>query len=448
MIKMVRTQQLVESLKELSHDNAHILDKIVSNPANSRIKNIPVFENGHLAKVMPTLLVDYLKVKRRICYDEKIVGSVAFQNALNEVDQIIKCMVESHKMGKTTKTSELAKTEVCNFLAQYARERHEGHSGPFSRSARRFRAHIVSELPFFTYITPLYNVRGEFSEVILSKETRIRTITNDEYLRIVDTHRPLKEISYYQSRLKFVIEHRTDAKHKHPLDVAKEEYAFVTNLIRLTCRGEPEFGQIYLLNSLQLNIADISIAEYRESTPQPPGFVTLASKDSDLIIKRYCDMMSKFTRGKKSRFLASAIARFGMACRHTSHSNKIVDYVISLESLLVESSGESTLKLAHRVSALCAENDKDRLSVWEFIKSVYKFRSGIVHKSFETPFIVNSKTLSTDEVTHRLHELTSRAILRMSGIMTTMESKEDILGVLDRSIYDKSLLHKLQKLWK
>lgn len=445
---MVQTQQLVEFLKELSHDSAHILDKIVSDPANSEIKNVPVFENGHLVKVVPTSLVDYLKVKRRICYDEKIVGSTAFQNALNEVDQIIKNMVASRSVGKNTKTSELAKTEVCNFLTQYARERYEGRSGPFSRSVKQFRAHIVSELPFFTYITPLYNVRGEFSEIILSKETKIRTIANDEYLRIVDTSKPLKEISYHQSRLKFVIECRIDAKLKQPLDVAKEEYAFVTNLIRLTCSGEPEFGQIYLLNTSQLNITDIRIAEYRESTPQSPGFVTLESNDSALIIKRYKDMMIKFGRGKRSRFLANAIARFGMACRHTNYSNKIVDYVISLESLLIESSGESTLKLAHRVSALCAENDKERLAVWEFIKSVYKFRSGIVHKSSESPFIINSKILGTDEVTHRLHELTSKAILRMNGVMTTMESKDDILGVLDRSIYDKSLLLKLQKHWK
>ena len=432
----------------MSHANAHIIDKIVSNPANSGIKNVPVFDNGHLVKVKPTMRVNYLKVKRRICYNEKIIGSAAFQNALNEVDRIIKDMVESRRMSGTTKTSELAKTEVCNFLTQYARERHEGHSGPFSRSMKQFRSHIVSELPFFTYITPLYNVRGEFSEISLSKETQIRTITNDEYLRIVDTRKPIKEISYYQRRLKFVIEYRTDAEPKCPLDVAKDEYAFVTNLIRLSCSGEPEFGQIYLLNSSQLNITDISIVEHRESTPQPPGFVTLASNDCDLIINRYRDMMIKFGRGKKSRFLANAIARFGMACRHTSYSNKIVDYVISLESLLIESSGESTLKLAHRVSALCAENDRERLFVWEFIKSVYKFRSGIVHKSFENPFIINSKTLNTDEVTRRLHELTSRAILRMNSIMTTMESKNDILGILDRSIYDNSITLKLQKLWK
>ena len=79
---------------------------------------------------------------------------------------------------------------------------------------------------------------------------------------------------------------------------------------------------------------------------------------------------------------------------------------------------------------------------------MYKFRSGVVHKSSENPFIINSKILSMDEVTHRLHKLTSKAIVRMNAVMTAMESKDDILGVLDRSIYDKSLLLKLQKLWK
>ena len=445
---MPQTQKMLESLKRLAHANAHILDNIVSNPVNSSLKNTPVFENGHLTDVKPTSVVDYLKVKRQICHEKNIINTEAFQDALDGVIEVMKKTAVIGKIDEGDKARELAKAEVCNFLTQYAGERYEGRSGQFTRAVKQFRSHIVSELSFFTYIAPLYNVRGDFSEIGLSNKTKIRTTTNNEYKRIVGMRKTLKEIDYHQKRLRFVIEHIVDPKTKQSLDEIKNEYAFVTNLIRLTHNGKPEFGQIYLVNSARLNTVNIQMVESRESTPQPPGFVTLTSKDSIQLNKIYNNLKTKFNKGKKSRFLANAISRYGMACRHTSSSNKIVDYVISLEALLIENSGETTLKLAHRASALCAANDKDRIHVWEFIKSVYKFRSGIVHRSAESPFIINSKTLSIDEVTHRLDRLTSKAILRMNSIMDSVDSKDEIVGFLDRSIYDKSLLLKLEKLWK
>ena len=445
---MLKTQKLVESLKVLSGDSDCWLDKIVSDPTNSSLKNVPVFEKGCLTALKSMTRVDYNKVRRRISYDKNIIESVSFYNAQNTVGEFIKNINSSRMIDQNDKTLQMAKNEVSNFLTQYAHEKHEGHSGPFSRSVRSFKAHLLSELPFFVYVTPLYNVRGDFSEILISERTKIRTITDDEYLRIVDTHKPLKSIEYYQQHLRFVVEHRAGVKVKKPLDEAKSEYAFVTNLIRLICDGEPEFGQIYLLNSTELDVLDMRIAESRESTPQPPGFITLTPKYRQLLIKLYCDMKVKFNRGKKSQFLDNSIARYGMACRHSNYSNKIVDYVIALESLLIEGSGESTLKLAHRMSALCAKNDNERLYVWEFIKSVYKFRSGIVHKSSESPFTINSKTVSIDEVTRRLDILTSTAILRMNSIMTTVKTKDGILGFLDRSIYDKNLMRKIQKLWR
>lgn len=448
MISMLQTQKLVKSLELLSGDSDIWLDKILSDPTNSSLKNVPIFEKGRLTTLKSMSRVDYIKVKRCISHNKSVIESTSFNNAWNAVSEFIKNISRTNIIEQNDKTREMAKSELCNFLTQYAYEKHEGHSGPFSRSVRSFKAHLLSELPFFVYVTPLYNVRGDFTKIPISEKTLIRTITDNEYLRMIDTSKPMKDIEYYQQRLRFVVEHRAGVKVEKPLDEAKNQYAFVTNLIRLICDGEPEFGKIYLSNSTKLNVLDMRIVESRESTPQPPGFVTLTPKYKQLLIKIYCDMKVKFSRGKKSQFLDNSITRYGMACRHTNNSNKIVDYVIALESLLIEGSGESTLKLAHRMSALCGKNDDDRLYVWEFIKSVYKFRSGIVHKSSESPFVINSKTVSIDEVTRRLGALTSTAILRMNSILTTMETKDDIVGLLDRSIYDKNLMVKIKKLWR
>lgn len=357
-------------------------------------------------------------------------------------------MANANKLPSNTNIDDLSKGELCNFITQYASERRESKSGAFSRSSKQFQARIALELPRFTYITPLYNVGGDFPEVRLSKTTRIRPISDKEYVRIVDTSKSLKDIETYQKRLRFVIECSIDNKTTHPLDAAKDEYALVTNLIRLSHKGAPEFGQIYLLESSNLNVLGVRKLEVYESTPQKLGSILLSTADRRSLLTKYHDVKALFDKGKKSRFLVNSISRFGMARRHRRDSNKIVDYVIALEALLIEGAGESTFKLAHRIAALCGDSDKERLSVWEFIKEVYKFRSGIVHKSTETQFNINSKAVSASEVSYRLDKITRIAILRMVNIFSNSESKEEVLKLVDRSIYDKAILQKLQKLWK
>lgn len=215
---MVQIKQAVEPLKVLSHSTVHTLDKMLSDPTYSYLKSTPIFKNGHLVDVKSTTIVDYLRIKRRLRYDKNMVNSETFQHAVDAVGEVIKEVGNRDSIVENVKTAELAKTEVCNFLTQYAGERYEGRSGPFSRSIKLFRLHIMSELPFFTYITPLYNVRGNFHEIALSKNTKIRAITDREYIRIVDINKPLKNIEHHQKRLRLVIEHRADVKVRQPLN--------------------------------------------------------------------------------------------------------------------------------------------------------------------------------------------------------------------------------------
>lgn len=439
---------LFKYLKMLSRETAHILDKMWADKANIDLKKIPVFKNGRLVRFDERLVVNSSKINRIVRFEKNIVELPSFQLATNLLKQILKSMDESNKLGKGADIVYMSKEEICNFITQYNYERYNKVSGSFQRTSKQFRMRLESELSSSTYITPLYNVAGNFSEIVLSEKTRIRAISDREYLRMINFHKPIEEISDYEKRLRFVIEHHADVRTEQPLDRAKEEYAFVTNLVRLTLKGAPEFGQIYLLNSAQLDVLDITRAELYESTPRQNGFVALTVRDRRSLILKYLDIGAKINKGKKAKFLANSIARFGMASRHKSCSNKIVDYVIALESLLIESHSELTLKLAHRVSALCGNNDDDRLYLWEFIKMVYKYRSGVVHESTERPFVINSNTITIDEVSERLGKITATAILRMVSILDTIDSKSSILQSLDRSIYDKNLMAKLHKLWK
>ena len=100
---MPQTQKLVESLKSLSGDSDCWLDKIVSDPTNSSLKNVPVFEKGRLAALKSMTRVDYNKVRRRISYDKNIIESVSFYNARNTVSEFIKNINSSRTIDQNDK---------------------------------------------------------------------------------------------------------------------------------------------------------------------------------------------------------------------------------------------------------------------------------------------------------------------------------------------------------
>ena len=445
---MMPQNQLVECLKKLAYDTSYILDNMVADTANKKLVKKPIFENHQLTDTKECFVVDYVRVNRLIRHEKNILNLPSFQGAVNVLSNTLKIMEESNKLIERSEIYQIAKYEVCNFITQYSSERNKDKSGAFARSIRRFQSRLDSELSYFLYMTPLYNVGGDFTEIVLSNATRIRVITDKEYMCLIDTNKPLKDIECYQKRLRFVIEHRASVNAALPLDETKDEYALVTNLIRLSRKCAPEFGQIYTSNSTHLDVLGVENVESYESTPQRRGFVKLEERDIQLLVTRYCELTTKFSMGKKSRFLANSIARFGMACRHRRHSNKVVDYVIALEALLTEGPGESTLKLAHRAAALCGDDDRSRLYIWDFIKEVYKFRSGVVHKSAENSIVINSKIISINDVSCSLDKIVKTAILRMGCIFDNNKSKTDIHRQLDRSIYDKNLMRELEKHWK
>ena len=430
-------------LRPLSCDYVSMLDEIVCKPHNVRTYRLPVFEGGKLNDVRVLTGIDYDRVNREILHKSSIVELPLFKAATTALGQIIKSATEVNKLNSIS-AGMSPKNEVCNFITQLVRERQEKQEGAFCRAATRFYAHIESKMQVFTYITPLYNVDNGNSEMLLSKKTQIRPITDYEYALVVDIRRPLKEIEPYQRRLRLVMSYSAGTDQIRPLDVAKNEFAFVTNLIRLGGKGAPEFGQIYQLGSMHLNVLNPRRIEPRESTPQPSGHTEMSEEDKRFVTLKYDYIRDKLIKTKKSEFLLSSISRFGMASRHSQDSNSVVDYVIALESLLIESPGEITLKLAHRVSALCGGNDSERLFLWEFIRAVYKFRSGVVHMSVEKPVIVDSCKMSMNEVSCRLNKITAGAILRMVDMLGAHRRQSDILRDLDRSVYDRSLMSEMQ----
>ncbi len=143
------------------------------------------------------------------------------------------------------------------------------------------------------------------------------------------------------------------------------------------------------------------------------------------------------------------LRRFGLAHDHNNEKEKILDYVIALESLLTTGAGDTTTKIAHRMSALLSNNDDQMLEIWKFSKNVYQIRNSIVHGVEHRKKDRNQlKDDDLEKITAKLQKYSQIAILRILALLNKYSNQKNILCELDASVYDRKKLRKLRSIWK
>ena len=120
-----------------------------------------------------------------------------------------------------------------------------------------------------------------------------------------------------------------------------KDYESVLNQLKLFTEGNPQFGNIYKLEFDKQYTGKLNFFESGYEKPSSPKTIMLTPRKIKDFVKFYADLSEKCN---EMTFLYTSIKRFGMAYHHRSESDKIVDYVISLEALLVLGPGESTQK--------------------------------------------------------------------------------------------------------
>ena len=435
-------------LKQLSEDCAHMLDSLKDDDEYAKTVKIPIFQNGYLTGVREERRTDYNKIMFNIKTGKHLTENSHFKIARNILKSKLKD-VKKKDISKTQDFGKIAIEQLSRFVIQYMKERDSNPAMAFKKTMSSFNKHLDGNLFSTVYIAPLYSVTGDFDTIRFSPNLYIRKATMEEYSKIVRLQNlPLKEIDQYQRRLKFILVCNVPNDIEDLQAKALHEYAFVLNLLKLFKDGHPQFGRTYTLDSEYLDTGKIELipSHYENITSYDP--IKITQQDAKRFYAFYKNIEKKCKGIKNSEFLINSIWRFGMAYTHRIISNKIVDYVIALEVLLIDSSGETTIKLAHRIAALCGDTDDEMLESWEFMRAAYNFRSGIVHASKERKVKIQSKEVPVNEILNRLHKMAKKSILRVINLLDTYEKQREILEVLDRSVYDRKRITHLRKTWK
>ena len=136
-------------------------------------------------------------------------------------------------------------------------------------------------------------------------------------------------------------------------------------------------------------------------------------------------------RIRKRKALVHAIRRFGYALERPFNEDRLIDFIIACESLLLsDSPAQRNLSntLAQRVAYLLSNNAASRATVFHNIKQAYKFRNAVVHASSRAIRIKDEQgdPLEVDQFLGIIQTYIHRALRLMIERATSVNLKEPL----------------------
>ena len=159
-----------------------------------------------------------------------------------------------------------------------------------------------------------------------------------------------------------------------------------------------------------------------------------------MIIKQISETINK------NDLFDRVIRRFSETCDKKHDSDKITDYVMCMEALLVNSQSEVSYQFALYAALLNGGNEKMRKKNNVKLRKYYSIRSKMVH---ELDFSDNDKKMGPQNVTE-IETFARIVILKM--ILISLEKKfedlqyEQLVKKVEESLFDVELREKFDKM--
>jgi hypothetical protein len=159
------------------------------------------------------------------------------------------------------------------------------------------------------------------------------------------------------------------------------------------------------------------------------------AQPGDHYAKQGCDVhgaRSEIVSGRARQLgVAHGLHRFSDATTRASQRDRLVDLVISLESMFSEDADSLSYKVSRRASAMLAPLGVSAATVYQFVKAAYSSRSRIVHGGVPTHRNLAGEQCPVDEQVRELDRLvaaTFKQVLCSSSDEKAYETAEKLIN--------------------
>ena len=332
----------------------------------------------------------------------------------------------------------------------------------FSNIFENFLNYLENDKNTFYYFSPIYNFEFNDNELVVDDFIKIRKISKHEEKFLMKYYDKFSPIKVSLSKIKYIFIIKISKEIDDP-SLADKKIFQVLNKFKILKSGDIHSGGLYNFDKSEnwnpknkfhrIKIEPIRIIsnkKYSLRRKYSKKFQTMLT----LISNQYPGLTNEIDENNKSEveeidiekydYFDRVIRRFAGALEKENKSVKIVDFVLSLEILLVSKSGDSTLKISQRTAQFIGKNDNEKLEIWRHMIPFYNFRSGQVHEfSDRTMKVENLTFIKKDVAIKKLEDWARRSILQMIFFSQEKEYSKlkitQLLTKIDEAMFDSKL---------
>lgn len=227
-----------------------------------------------------------------------------------------------------------------------------------------------------------------------------------------------------------------------PIKLESLLYIFITAL-RLLKSGDVGFTTLYVVSPSPMS---------RWMATNPPTFMLprrqlakryiLASNEVKRLKELLRFLSHMYARTNLLREMGLAIDRFNYSYQRDSMEDRLIDYVIVLEALLLRERLELKYRLSLRTSVLLGKGDEEKANeIFHFIQQAYDLRGDVVHGE-NIIKTLRKIGMSLEEVVSKLEEYARDSVSEMFVKYQKYRNKKEILKLLDEMILKPSIRRK------
>jgi len=293
------------------------------------------------------------------------------------------------------------------------------------------------------YVYPLYNLKYEGPEIVLSRGLSLMPIGNTLLLEL---GKSLPFIPRAFEKVTCVIKRtyhmRPDGGFWWITVVGAGTQLLIRDLLaalRLFRAGSiqlgPQIQSYWLRNWFKRNTiwGDIFYLEPRSISGMDEGVLNTSGA---LDFKRF---WHRFRRTRPTKALRIAVLRFDLAYRNEDPEERLIDYVVALEALYTGDIQELAYKLALRAAFFLGKTKEDRNNIFHILKKAYAVRSQIVHgQEPKDEFILQTgRILDIYGLVKEVEEILRQSIKKLIDLPDLLKAP-NLQESLDQIVLDSS----------
>ena len=338
----------------------------------------------------------------------------AFDNFVKKHNERIKGLTEFSRCIELSKTIDVENFDE-ELLTLLIRIIEKGNGFEFNQKVFKsiyslFEDYLFSSEFIFRITAPL-SLDCDVKDIDLEDGLKIRSITDKELQKIWRNSRfgivPRSDIPFFSHtlELKYKIPKISSSINTHQKK-AEEILNDLTYALRLFKRGGVNFN-IYQLSPIGwISRSNFKFIEYSKGLSRRSyggGHYILEETEIEPF-QKFWRIFKKIDLQTVS-FLKMAIERFNFAYEKRSQEDKLIDYMISFESLFMKENLELRHRLSVRVSRFIKGEYNERKELFSDFKKIYDIRSKIVHgESINHKNLTKLKVESLSELVSKVEE--------------------------------------------